>query len=395
MRRRDALLYSLTSTLLLGACAEQPSAPTLTAARSVASAHRDVACVATDLIAATEAQLHSMIASSQPDDVIAVSGMIGVTQPVRPRAGTTITCVAPGDGLSALPDLAIAGYLVEIFQPDVTIQGLTLLTNGISDWAVYAERSDFEFEGSTPNGINARVLGNTVTCGQSGCAFFVGVAGSVAADNVFTAAGSASGIHIQGSGLGFVYRTDNLRVLRNRIVAISNSGNANFGGIRPRDGTNIIVQDNEIVGPWSNGIATTETLDATFERNSVDAARRYGLFVGSTTLATIQVRGLLARNNTLAGAENAIFVRRACTNVFVANKLSSASGTPVFFDASTGANNLMGGDNSVNVDNGAFDCDADGDIDPNFLTGRKKAGAKPGETMQAVMPPSGRGAAMH
>ena len=87
MRRRDALVYSLTSTLLLGACADQPSAPSLTASRSTASARADVGCVATDLVATNEAQLNSLLAAAQPGDVVAVSGMISAARtPTRWRA---------------------------------------------------------------------------------------------------------------------------------------------------------------------------------------------------------------------------------------------------------------------------------------------------------------------
>ena len=386
MRRRISLLIS--SGILLGACAEQPSAPSLAFTGSAASARADIGCVATNLVATSEAQLNALVATSQPGDVIAVSGMIQMSDAVRPRAGTTLTCAASGDGLATGP-----GYtywdLIEILEPNVTVQGMRLIGHNVD--VVYAERSRFEIDGVAVNGANARVLGNDVTCNGMSCVFFSGVSNATVADNVFTASDVYSGIHVQGGAAP--YNTDGLQVRRNRLIATNHTGSPVFGAIRPRDGANMIISENTIVGPWSNGIATQGTLDATFERNTVDGARRYGLFVGAGInqgTGGIGVRRLLARNNTLSGAENAIRVNAACTNVFVANKLGSASGTPVFFTTTTGANNLMGGDNSVNVDNGSFDCDGDGTVDPNFLTGRKRAGAEAGPTMREVMPPSRR-----
>lgn len=384
---RSRNLLRVVSALSVAACADVPTA-TLKPHGSSASARPGIGCVATDAIASNEAQLRSLLASAQPGDVVAVTGMISMAGYVNVPGGVTLTCANPGDGV--MTNASYSDFdLIEIIAPNATVQGLTVVVSaGKSTWPIYVERSAFDVDGVPVNGANARVLGNTVTCSTLGCVFIVGAAGTVAADNVFTSNGSGTGIHIQGAGPA--YRTDGVQVLRNRIVATRPAGIPSFGAIRPRDGSDIIITDNVIAGPWSNGIATTMTDDARFERNTVESATRFGLFVGTVNFAMTQVTGLLARNNTLSGAQNAIHVNRACTNVFVANKLSSASGTPVFFTASTGANNLMGGDNSVNVDNGNFDCDADGSIDPNFLTGRKKAGTEPGETMRDVMPNAGR-----
>jgi hypothetical protein len=381
---RSRNLLSLVSILGAAACAESPNS-SLAPVNASASLRGQTGCVATDAVASTEAQLRALLASAQPGDVVAVSGMVALGGYVELPEGVTLTCAAPGDGIRTavgFPDFD----LLEIVWPNTTVQGLRIIAHG-GTYPIYVQRGGFVINGVPVNGNGARVIGNDVTCSFAACAFFVGAANGLVADNIFTAAWSGSGIHIQGNGAN---RVDGMQVLRNRIVATAPSGAPGFGAIRPRDGSDVVIADNEIVGPWSNGIATTMTDDARFERNSVTGATRFGLFVGTLNTAVTQVTGLLARNNTLNGAVNAIRVNRACTNAFVANKTTSASGTPVFFTATTGANNLLGGDNSVNVDNGAFDCDGDGSVDPNFLTGRKKAGAEPGETMRDVMPNAGR-----
>lgn len=381
---RSRNLLPVVSVLAATACSDGPSS-SLSPISASAAARSTTGCVATDAVASNEAQLRALLASAQPGDVIAVSGIVSVGGFVPLSEGITLTCANPGDGIATAPGYADFD-LLEVLEPDVTIQGLRIIGDG-TGYPIYVERSAFEIDGEHVNGINARVIGNDVTCGQSACGFFIGSEKTVIADNAFTATGTGSGVHIQGSG---IFRVDAMQVLRNRIVAVTPSAAAVFGAIRPRDGSDVVIADNEIVGPWSNGIATTMTDDARFERNSVQGATRFGLLVGTSPAAVFQVTGLLARNNTLSGAQNGIHVNGACTNAFVANKVSSPSGTPVFFTATTGANNLMGGDNSVSVDNGNFDCDGDGTVDPNFLTGRKTSGAEPGPTMRDVMPNAGR-----
>lgn len=381
---RSRNLLPVVSILAAAACADSPNS-SLSPIAASAAARSQTGCIATDVVASNEAQLRALLASAQPGDVIAVSGIVSVGGFVPLSEGITLTCANPGDGIATAPGYLDAD-LLEVLEPNVTIQGLRIIGDG-TGYPIYILRSAFEIDGQPVNGINARVIGNDVTCGQGACGFFIGSMNTVIADNVFTASDAGSGIHIQGSGS---FRVDGIQVLRNRIVALTPSAASVFGAIRPRDGSDIVVADNEIVGPWSNGIATTMTDDARFERNSVQGATRFGLLVGTSPAGVFQVTGLLARNNTFSGAQNGIHVNGACTNAFVANKVSSPSGTPVFFTATTGANNLMGGDNSVNVDNGNFDCDDDGTVDPNFLTGRKRSGAEPGPTMRDVMPNAGR-----
>lgn len=380
---RNHLLF-LAALVTVAACADSTVEPRLEGVNAAATARTTSGCVPTTTVAFTESQLNVMLAVAQPGDVIAVGGTVVVTDAVRPSRGVTLTCAAPGDGIAAAPGYSYFN-LIEVIFPDVTVQGLTIATTPAA-WPIYVERSVFEVDGVLVNGVNARVVGNTFACGSSGCAFFIGSANTLVADNHFTASGSASGIHMQGFG---AYRIDGMRVVGNTIIARSPSGAPSFGAIRPRDGSDVVLRDNDIRGPWSNGIATTMLSGSVFERNGVDGARRYGLFVGSANSAAIQVRGLLARGNALSGTVSALHVNGACGNVFVANQLATAGTTPVFFTASTGANNLLGYNGAV-VDNGAADCDGDGGADPNFVSGRTRTGAAPGGTMQDVMPHAGR-----
>jgi hypothetical protein len=70
-------------------------------------------------------------------------------------------------------------------------------------------------------------------------------------------------------------------VERNTIVATASSGAPVFGGIRVRDGRDVIVAGNVVQGPWSNGIATTDLIAGLFEHNRIEGATGFGLWLGA------------------------------------------------------------------------------------------------------------------
>src|SRR5205809_630328 len=177
----------------------------------------------------------------------------------------------------------------------------------------------------------ARLTNNTVACGVGECAFFVGTRNAVVADNSFASAGSSTGIHMQAG-------IDGSRVERNSIVATAPSGGALLGGIRVRDGSDVVVADNIVRGPWGNSIATTNLAGSHFENNRLAGATAYGVRFGAV-LMTHNAFG----NNQVSGAGSAaIFVQWACNNTFLGNNLEGNGRSPsAIFDATTGANVLV------------------------------------------------------
>jgi len=76
------------------------------------------------------------------------------------------------------------------------------------------------------------------------------------------------------------------------------------------------------------------------------------------------------RSNVVTSAgTGGVFAKLACGNAFVGNSLQGNAGNiGLLFDATTGANTLVG-NGTIVIDNGAFDCNGDGVNDPNIITG--------------------------
>src|SRR5439155_16572998 len=78
-------------------------------------------------------------------------------------------------------------------------------------------------------------------------------------------------------------------------------------------------------------------------------------------------------DNLITGAgSGGILTERACSNRFVLNGLKGNGGDiDLTLEATTGANTVVlpRGNTSTVIDNGSFDCDGDGQVDPNKITG--------------------------
>lgn len=373
------------SLFLIGACGESvildPTTPSAIRSAALRSARSASPCVEpASAVVYTEGELRAALLTASAGDVIAISGTIGLRAVIEiSTPGVTLTCANAGDGLASAPGFD-PGDLFDVLAADVTVQGLRLDADGLSGWAIFAWRDNVHAA------TNVTIRNNDVRCGD-GCVFFVGVNYSAITDNHFASTNASTGIHLQAShsAIGDLF-TDGVHIERNVLLATAPQGFVRFGAIRPRDGADMVIQDNQIVGPWSNGIATTELRGSVFQENTIEGVRQYGLWIGSTRVPAIQVRGLLVKRNVISSAGNsAVFVNQACGNVLVGNRLSAAPGSPrVFFTASTGDNMLLG-ESSTTVDNGAQDCDGDGTIDPNFVSGGHRKGAAPGEVIGPVM----------
>lgn len=371
---------------ILSSCADMPSAPLANqpVLPSLSRGAGASASCATSgaVVATTETQLRAALAAAQPGDVVAVSGMITVNSSVEVQVpeGVTLTCAEPGAGLAANFWRSVLVYAA---SPNVTVSGL-VLRSANTDWPIYV----FNGDGRT-DVTGVAVRGNSVECGWAGCAFIIGSPRTSVTANTFTAVHQAgTGIHLQGNG---AMRVDGSMVTDNVVVANQPTGAPSFGAIRPRDGTDVVVRGNVIRGPWSNGIATTEVHEALFERNKVEGATRFGIFFALIFNRPITVRESLFRANELTSLGGAaIFAQRACGNVFVGNRLTPRAGhATIAFAATTGANVVLGNATDVE-DNGNQDCDDDGSVDPNSVSGKTRRGGYAGEIIGTVMPSAGR-----
>jgi len=212
---------------------------------------------------------------------------------------------------------------------------------------------------------------NDITCGSGSCVFFIGTPRAVIVRNRLAASSTISGIHVQGSG-GV---TDGTRVEQNTVTttgaSTSNAGGL-FGGIRVRDGKEIVVTDNIVTGPWANSIFVTAVLGGEVARNNLRGAYQYGIALAiSPTSGPLSVDGLVVRNNRITDAILAgIGVRYTCRSMFVGNNLTGNARGAEFFPES-GANTLLG-NGTIVFDNGAMDCSGDGNPDPNMISGAKR-----------------------
>jgi len=214
---------------------------------------------------------------------------------------------------------------------------------------------------------------NAMSCGTNTCAFFIGTPRAVIARNRIAAAASISGIHVQRliGSTGAIVPTDGTRVEQNYVTTSGSSTNALFGGIRLRDGSDIVAVDNIVTGPWMNSMSLTAMAGGEITRNQLRGAVQEGIAFGLNAGAVaISLDGLAIRNNRVTEAGIAgLGVRLTCRSVFVGNNLSGNANDQgaVFFPA-TGANTFVG-NGTIVFNNGDLDCDGDGIPDPNVISG--------------------------
>lgn len=353
LARRVVLL-----TLLTAACGEPTTRPASSRSSPSFAMRAAATCpTAAAVTVSDEAGLLAALAAANPGDVIGINGTIEVTADlVIAKDDITLTCASPGSGLTVKTGATVFS-LVTVVAKRVAVERLVLDGSHALNDPYYAFNN-----GVTTFAEAVRLSNNQVTCSPRDCAFFVGVRDAVVADNYFESAGSVTGVHLQGNGV--TRPTDGSRVERNTIVAVSPSTNPAFGGIRPRDGSNVVVSNNVVIGPWANSVSPIELTQSVVEGNRLEGAAVYGVrFFGMSD-------NVLRNNRITAAGSAGVFAFRACRNVFVGNNLQgNADNLGLIFSLTTGANTLVGNQNVV-VDLGSFDCDGDGVADPNIITGR-------------------------
>jgi len=367
MHRATQFLPALLLGVIVG-CQDQ----TRTLSPSFATSTVSPTCPANPTVTVSdEASLRAAIAAARPGDVIAVSSTIEVTaDDTIATDGVTLTCATPGSGLVATGFDVVD--MVTVTAPGVVVDGLVLDGSQAGD-SPYLALND---------GVNAlaqdvRFTNNTVTCARFGeCAFIVGGTGAVVTDNQFQATDPFSGIHMQGNGpdptVRFPIRIDGARVQRNTIIAITPSLGPRFGAIRVFDADNVMITDNVVSGPWRNGFSPFRLANSQILRNQITGSVVDGIRTSSAGGGApgLVVRTVFSSNRVTGAGRAGVFAQRACANQFASNDLrGNAADLGLLLDDSTGANVVAGVQNAVVIDNGAFDCDGDGRIDPNIITG--------------------------
>ena len=356
----------ITPLLLLAvvfACQDRSVAPT--AARPSFAAAAPAACPATPTVTVSdEAGLRNAIATATPGAVIAIQGMIGLTQDDTVRtAGITITCATPGSGLFAVAGGG-AQDMVTVDVRKVTVDHLVLDASQAGDGPYLSEN-----DGVTAFAESTTFTNNTVTCPPNGvCAFVAGGIGDVVSDNQFQALGPFTGIQLQTNGAVGEIRIDGVRVERNMLVTTAPSTGGRQGAIRPFDVANAVIADNTAIGPWRAGVSATRLANDRISGNTIQGALLFG--IQTSPQAALPALNSVFSSNRVSGAGIAgVFVQLACGNVFIGNSLQGNPGNlGLLFDVTSGANTYAG-DRTVVVDNGAFDCNGDGLNDPNIISG--------------------------
>jgi nitrous oxidase accessory protein NosD len=366
---------SLALVALLAACADQPTTPAArTAAPSLASAK---ACAASPTVVVhTDAQLRAAVASASAGDVIAISGNIPVDSSIVVNtAGVTLTCAEPGAGLSFGPGNDFG--LLELYAGRITVSGLVLD-------AEYGYSPILAFT-PVPEGIpNIRITGNEIDCGYDFCFFGVGVPYLEITDNHFAGDETRFGIQIQGLrqlGGPLTATSDGIVISRN-VLENEEGYLAVYGAVRVRDGRNVEVTHNDILGSWSNGVVLTNIYDSRVEHNRIDGVLRDGIDFSLIVANRVSISGVSVKANQIRNSGRAgISARAACYNTFTGNNVAD---NPVGarFEPTTGAN-VYRGNHEVVQDGGSFDCDLDGDIDPNQISG-----VQPGPLPDTIPGPS-------
>lgn len=344
-------LSAAVVAIALAACREPstgPATPEAPAFAAVAAACPTPA----NFIVSNEAGLLAALAAATPGQVIGVSGTITVSADlVITTPGLTLTCASAGAGLTAQPGV---GDMLNALAAGVTVDRLVLDASNADDGPYVAV-----------NAAGVRLTNDRVTCGPGSCAFFGTTPRAVVSDNQFVTSGSVTGVHMQQD-------IDSSRVERNTVVWTGPCCGPVFGGIRARDGVGVVIAGNVVRGPWLRSFALADLSRSLVQQNRLEGAATFGILArAGGSLLPISITDNLFSANQITGAGSAgIRLQSACRNTLVGNNLQGNAGNlGVVFDATTGANTLVGNQN-IAIDNGAFDCNGDAANDPNIITGR-------------------------
>lgn len=335
----------------------------------------DACPVYPDYIVQDGLALDIALAIAEPGEVIGVDGVIEFVDTEEwvnvhlATDGLTLTCATPGSGFRPGPGYA-AGNLIAIDGVDVTVSHLVIDGSGVTNNAIGSR--NYGEDGF--RAVGSRIVDNEIICGPWFCLFLIGNEGAVVANNEMVYTGGAGAVQLQGYGPrdengDQAYPNDGARVVDNVIRADvpSYDGWSLGAGIRIRDGNGVVVSGNEITGPFPNAITVANVKGGAFEHNRGAGAELFG-FVLDAMPDNERSTGLVLKNNrfTDAGVAGA-YVENACDNTFIGNVLNG-NDVGLIFDLRTGAN-AYAGNGRIVQDDGDLDCDGDGVVDPNLVTG--------------------------
>ncbi len=334
--------------LTLWGCGDQGMSPEISTVVAAAKGGAAACPTPADVVVTTDAELRAAILAAAPGDVIALDGLIEVatSRIVVATDDVTLTCATAGSGLfggagSDFSLLWVTGNRVSVNRLELDGRQVTTPYIGFGD--------DLDF---THNSILNGVIGS----------WFQGAARPYVAHNSYDATDPSTGvfssIQIQGG-------TTEAVVERNVVVGQGRTG------IRLRSGINHVVDQNSVSGAWHESMRVVSQVEAltgvTITSNQLEGATTFGLVVGGQ--APFIATDNDVRNNNIENAGQAgVSVGSACGNTFQGNNLNH-NPIGLIFQVVTGDNTYRGNKNVVQ-DDGDFDCDGDGNPDPNQIGGK-------------------------
>lgn len=319
---------ALVAFAAVAACTEQSAGP---APPDLALQAAERGCPAADVIVSTYDELWNAVANSAPGTTIGVSGTIPVQSDIWLQTERlTLTCAAPGAGLSVAEGATI-DFLVRPSAPDVAVVGLALDASGTKGGAIFAH-----WDGVVVFAERVRVVGNRARCGLDECITFLAgdqefsvMTGAVVVGNRVDAVGSRVGIHVQGFRDAVVERNDVRTVVPGPAV-----------GIEVNLSRDVVVRDNVVTGPWTDGIFLfNNVVAARLTGNQVSGALDNPIVLFSTD--SVQVTD----NIVECGASSCAFLADGATNALVARNVFQAAGP------ATGVHVQQGTDGTRILDN--------------------------------------------
>jgi hypothetical protein len=364
--------------LIPSACGDQATEPETPVAGPPSFAVTGIkSCpIQATVVVTDEMELVAAVESAAPGDVIGIDGIIELTNRIRIYTDeVTLTCATPGSGLAPGPGM-VGNNILLPYARAVRIDRL-VLGGGINRIIYAAYYGDDVFMSDA-----LEVTNNWMHCeGGLNCIFMKGVKNAVISGNYIEVMDGASGIHIERTPIYdedgnflFAYPTDGTRIENNTIVALGpmevKGGRTWMAGIRPRDGTGMVIANNTVLGPWLNSIATAELIEGLIQGNQLEGAQFYGIALSANAYTGFSAVGNVIRGNRIDSGElGQIRARYACDNQFQGNSVATVDpSVGVLFDLETGANFWLGNNKTV-TDLGDYDCDGDGNADPNFIAG--------------------------
>ncbi len=373
------------------ACSNAADSPVSLDGAQFAKAAGLTCAASPDFVVTDEASFLAALGAAVPGDVIGIDGTVSINARVFVSVpDVTITCATAGSGVNAA--VFIPTSLIQSLESGVTVSNLVLDGSNTGNGAFRAFRTN----NPVVNAATYTFSDNEVTCGTDTCIFTGGSRGTIENNSFTSPSFPVSGIHIQGAGGTNPdgtrqFPSDDTRIVGNTLSGAAGSSNMAWGAIRLRDGARQYVAHNTISGPWANGMGVANLQDAIFEKNVIDGPAGQGIlfWFGFGSPAQRSTNNVVRRNTVTNSGLGAFYAAEACGNTFFGNHVGR-NDVVMGFDLVSGSNVFRGHTGKV-IDNGDFDCDGDGNADPNLISGSNRVVKDPtvGQQMRDAARASG------